>query len=106
MGAVGFRFTPTAACSPSYAKDVGCHDVAVRITQSVVPGLPFFADPGEHTDLSATMASRKAEMVARLCAVGPTVFQSDMNASHPENLGRRETSNAWVADSGFCVPWL
>ena len=66
----------------------------------------IFADPGEHTDLSATMASRKAEMAARLRAVGPTVFQSDMNASHPENLGRRETSNAWVADSGFCVPWL
>ena len=66
----------------------------------------IFADPGEHTALSATMASRKAEMVARLRAVGPTVFQSDMNASHPENLGRRETPNAWVADSGFCVPWL
>ena len=47
-----------------------------------------------------------ASMAARLRAVGPTVFQSDMNASHPENLGRRETSNAWVADSGFCVPWM
>ena len=66
----------------------------------------IFEDPNEHRDLSSTMSTRKAEMMARLRAVGPTVFQSDMNASFPENLGKHDTSDNWVTESGFVVPWL
>eukprot|EP01047_Picozoa_sp_COSAG01_P048242 COSAG01_NODE_4683_length_4818_cov_2.240305_5_plen_215_part_00 len=65
-----------------------------------------FDDEGEHVDLSETMASRKAEMTARLRLVGPTVFQSDANASFPDNFGVHDSSDAWKAESGFVVPWL
>ncbi len=66
----------------------------------------IFDDPTEHRDLSATMGARKAEMMGRLRAVGSTVFQSDTNASYPENLGVHDTSGDWKSESGFVVPWL
>ena len=45
-------------------------------------------------------------MMARLRAVGPTVFQSDANASFPENVGTHDSSGGWVRQSGYVVPWL
>ena len=80
--------------------------VITRGEETVAEVLSIFDDPNEHRDLSSTMSTRKAKMMARLRAVGPTVFQSDMNASFPENLGMHDTSDTWKTESGFVVPWL
>lgn len=69
-----------------------------------------FTDVGERNDLSSSMASRKAAMMVRLKAVAATVFQSDMNASFPENFGAADPAgsgrNLTDKHAGFLVPWL
>ena len=66
----------------------------------------ILADESEAHDLSASMAPRKASMMARLEALGRTVFQSD---EQPDNLGKPDPQGALARlqqNKGFFGPWL
>ena len=66
----------------------------------------IFSDESEKHDLSASMPARKASMMARLEAIGKTVFQSD---EQPDNFGKPDPQGALARlqeNGGYFGPWL